>query len=73
MPQPNQEWYAFALFGVGVLLTSVMPALPTAVNTQHFALGTLLVFGAAMGLFVTSRTVVDAAVGVEERVRRLAG
>jgi hypothetical protein len=68
MAHTIQEWLAFAVFGIAMLLTAVVPALPAAVNAEYFSLGTLLVFAAAVGLFVTSETVLDVLDSIEERL-----
>jgi len=67
-PHRMQEWFAFALFGVALMLTGLMPALPAAADAQYVAFGVMLVYTAAVGLFMTSQFVLDALETVESRL-----
>jgi len=69
-----QEWAAFALAGIALTIMGLLPTLPAGADAQVVAIGSLLLFSAATGLFLTSRTMVDALVWVERTVsNRLSG
>lgn len=63
-----QEWLAFAVFGIALVLTGLLSALPAATKPHYVALGVLCMYAAATGLFVTSPTVADLLAALGDRV-----
>lgn len=71
MPQTGiQEWLAFAVFGIALVLTGLISALPAAAESQHVALGVLFIYVASIGLFATSPTVAELLTALEDGLSR---